>query len=74
MQPSKIYKIFYVLLKLMLELLGMNIVNKILQGECIAKKRELKLYFNTRDYRFSSSGLRKEVLQKEKKKLKSILK
>jgi len=36
---------------------------------CEAKKG-IELYFNSRDHRFSSSRLRKEVIQKEKEKTK----
>lgn len=36
-------------------------------GKDICKKRSIQLYFNKRDHRFSSSDLRKRVVEREKK-------
>lgn len=37
-------------------------------GKDICRKRDIQLYFNKRDHRFSSSGLRKRVTHKENEK------
>lgn len=36
-------------------------------GKTYCKENGIELYYNTRDHRFSSSGLRKEIAQKESK-------
>jgi len=35
-------------------------------GRAYCEEKEIDLYFNRRDHRFSSSGLRREVVEKEK--------
>lgn len=45
-------------------ILGEEYKDKDFTGREICKKRNIRLYFNKRDHRFSSSGLRKRVLEK----------
>lgn len=47
-------------------ILGDEYKDKDFTGREICKKRNIRLYFNKRDHRFSSSGLRKRVAEKEK--------
>jgi len=49
-------------------ILGEEYKDKDFTGREICKKRNIRLYFNKRDHRFSSSGLRKRVNQKESQK------
>lgn len=37
-------------------------------GRSYCEEKEIDLYFNKRDHRFSSSGLRREVVEKEKRR------
>ena len=46
-------------------ILGEEYKDKEFTGRDICKKRGIQLYFNKRDHRFSSSGLRKRVCEKE---------
>lgn len=46
-------------------ILGEEYRNKDFTGRDICKARDIELYFNKRDHRFSSSGLRKRVKEKE---------
>lgn len=45
-------------------ILGEEYKDKDFTGREICKKRNIRLYFNKRDHRFSSSGLRKRVVEK----------
>lgn len=45
-------------------ILGEEYKDKDFTGREICKKRNIRLYFNKRDHRFSSSGLRKRVSEK----------
>jgi glycerol-3-phosphate cytidylyltransferase len=44
-------------------ILGQEYRDKDFTGRDICRKRDIKLYFNKRDHRFSSSGLRKRVCE-----------
>lgn len=46
-------------------ILGEEYRDKDFTGKDICRKRDIDLYFNKRDHRFSSSGLRKRVIEKE---------
>lgn len=46
-------------------ILGEEYKDKDFTGRDICKKRGIELYFNKRDHRFSSSGLRKRVAEKQ---------
>lgn len=46
-----------------IRILGEEYRNKDFTGREICKKRGIQLYFNKRDHRFSSSGLRKRVTE-----------
>ena len=46
-------------------ILGEEYREKDFTGKDICKKRGIQLYFNKRDHRFSSSGLRKRVAERE---------
>lgn len=48
-------------------ILGEEYKDKDFTGRDICRKRGISLYFNTRDHRFSSSGLRARVLEREAK-------
>lgn len=48
--------------------LGDEYKDKDFTGREICKKRNIQLYFNKRDHRFSSSGLRKRVTETERSK------
>jgi glycerol-3-phosphate cytidylyltransferase len=48
--------------------LGDEYKDKDFTGREICKKRNIQLYFNKRDHRFSSSGLRKRVAETERSK------
>ena len=45
----------------------MNTRIKTLLEERIVKKKGIEIYYNSRDHRFSSSGLRKQVKKAEDK-------
>jgi glycerol-3-phosphate cytidylyltransferase len=48
-------------------ILGEEYRDKDFTGKDICRKRDIDLYFNKRDHRFSSSGLRQRVCDQEKK-------
>lgn len=48
-----------------LRIVGDEYKDKDFTGRAYCEKKGIELYFNTRDHRFSSSSLRKEVAQKE---------
>lgn len=48
-----------------IRVLGDEYKEKDFTGKDICKRRGIQLYFNKRDHRFSSSGLRKRVAEKE---------
>ncbi|MGO4771809.1 adenylyltransferase/cytidyltransferase family protein [Flavobacterium sp. W22_SRS_FK3] len=50
-------------------ILGEEYKDKIFTGREYCEKMEIKLVFNKRNHRFSSSGLRKEVYERESLKL-----
>jgi glycerol-3-phosphate cytidylyltransferase len=49
-------------------ILGIEYRDKDFTGHDICKKRDIEIYFNERDHRFSSSGLRKHIADSFKKK------
>jgi len=49
-------------------ILGIEYRDKDFTGRDICKKRDIEIYFNERDHRFSSSGLRKHIADSVKKK------
>lgn len=51
-------------------ILGDEYRDKDFTGKDICKKRSIQLYFNKRDHRFSTSFLRKHVVEKEQNKIK----
>ena len=51
-----------------LRIVGDEYLEKPFTGRTYCEEKGIELYFNTRDHRFSSSGLRNEVFQKELKK------
>lgn len=53
--------------KIDVRILGDEYQDKNFTGRTYCEEKGIALYFNTRDHRFSSSGLRKEVVEKEKK-------
>lgn len=53
--------------KIDVRILGDEYHDKNFTGRTYCDEKGIALYFNTRDHRFSSSGLRKEVVEKEKK-------
>lgn len=53
------------LFKIDVRILGDEYKNKNFTGRAYCEEKGIELYFNTRDHRFSSSGLRKEVAEKE---------
>ncbi len=48
-----------------MRIVGDEYLQKDFTGRKYCKEKGIELYFNTRDHRFSSSGLRKEVFDKE---------
>jgi glycerol-3-phosphate cytidylyltransferase len=48
-------------------ILGEEYRDKEFTGKDICRKRDIDLYFNKRDHRFSSSDLRKRVAEGQKK-------
>ncbi len=48
-----------------LRIVGDEYLQKDFTGRKYCEEKGIELYFNTRDHRFSSSGLRKEVFDKE---------
>lgn len=61
-----ILEMFHIDIKIM----GEEYRNKDFTGKDICKKRGIQLYFNKRDHRFSSSGLRRQVFEAEATKAK----
>ena len=55
--------------KLEVRIIGDEYLNKDFTGRKYCEQKGIKLYFNKRDHRFSSSGLRQEVHKKEILKL-----
>ena len=55
--------------KLEVRIIGDEYLKKDFTGRKYCEKKGIKLYFNKRDHRFSSSGLRQEVHKKEILKL-----
>lgn len=51
--------------KIDVRILGDEYVTKNFTGRDYCEEKGIELYFNTRDHRFSSSALRKEVAEKE---------
>lgn len=51
--------------KIDVRILGDEYRDKNFTGRSYCEEKDIELYFNTRDHRFSSSGLRKEVAEKE---------
>jgi len=49
-------------------ILGVEYKDKDFTGKDVCRKRGIQLYFNKRDHRFSSSGLRKHIYEMEKMK------
>ena len=49
------------------KIMGDEYKNKDFTGKDICRRRGIRLYFNKRDHRFSSSGLRKRVTDAEEK-------
>jgi glycerol-3-phosphate cytidylyltransferase len=47
-------------------IVGDEYKDKSFTGRLYCEEKGIELYFNRRDHRFSSSGLRKEVADKEK--------
>ena len=48
-----------------IRIVGDEYLDKIFTGRAYCEEKGIELYFNSRDHRFSSSALRKEVYQKE---------
>ena len=46
-------------------ILGVEYKNKDFTGKDICRQRDISIYFNKRDHRFSSSGLRKRVSERQ---------
>lgn len=51
--------------KIDVRILGDEYKDKNFTGRSYCEEKGIELYFNTRDHRFSSSGLRREVAEKE---------
>lgn len=51
------------ILPINIRILGEEYRHKDFTGKDVCRKRSIELYFNKRDHRFSSSGLRKRVIQ-----------
>lgn len=54
--------------KLDVRIIGDEYKDKNFTGRTYCEEKGIALYFNVRDHRFSSSSLRKEVMEKEIKK------
>jgi glycerol-3-phosphate cytidylyltransferase len=52
--------------KIDVRIVGDEYKDKSFTGRLYCEEKGIELYFNRRDHRFSSSGLRKEVADKEK--------
>lgn len=55
-------------------ILGDEYAHKNFTGRQYCEEKGIELYFNTRDHRFSSSSLRKEVAEKERIKIDELIK
>lgn len=55
--------------KIDVRIIGIEYQNKSFTGRSYCEEKGIELYFNIRDHRFSSSNLRKEVAEKQLKKL-----
>ncbi len=51
--------------KIDIHIIGDEYANKSFTGRVFCEKKGIELYFNKREHRFSSSGLRREVHEKE---------
>ena len=60
--------------KIDVRILGDEYKDKNFTGRSYCEDKGIELYYNSRDHRFSSSGLRQIVATEETKKLKGILK
>lgn len=54
--------------KIDVRILGEEYINKNFTGRIYCEEKGIELYYNTRDHRFSSSGLRKTVADREQEK------
>lgn len=54
--------------KIDVRIIGDEYINKPFTGRAYCEEKGIELYFNARDHRFSSSGLRKIVSEKERLK------
>lgn len=54
-----------ILTPFIIRILGDEYQDKNFTSKTYCEEKGIALYFNTRDHRFSSSGLRKEVVEKE---------
>ena len=54
--------------KIDIRILGEEYRDKNFTGRIYCEEKGIELYYNTRDHRFSSSGLRKTVADKEQEK------
>lgn len=52
--------------KIDLRIIGEEYINKDFTGKSYCDKKGIKIYYNRRDHRFSSSALRKQVAESEK--------
>ena len=59
--------------KIDVRILGDEYKEKNFTGRTYCEEKGIELYYNTRDHRFSSSGLRKEVAEKENGKNETII-
>jgi len=59
--------------KIDVRILGDEYKEKNFTGRTYCEEKGIALYYNTRDHRFSSSGLRKEVAEKENGKNETIV-
>ena len=59
--------------KIDVRILGDEYKEKNFTGRTYCEEKGIELYYNTRDHRFSSSGLRKEVAEKENGKNETIV-
>ena len=50
-----------------MRIVGEEYKDKTFTGRAFCEENGIELYFNKRSHRFSSSGLRKEVLDKQEK-------
>ena len=53
--------------KIDLRIIGEEYKNKVFTGKDYCIKKGIEIYYNKRDHRFSSSALRKQIAQSEKK-------